>query len=134
MLEGGAQELLAVDLPPAVNTAGMLVTAAVVAVPLALVADRPWELPMPATGSLLALVVLALLCTSAAFLILFRLLATTGATFVSLLNYLAPVFGVFWGALLLGESLGLDTLGALALIMIGLALAQTRGRREAVGS
>ena len=123
-----------VDLPPAVNTAGMLVTAAVVAVPLALVADRPWELPMPATGSLLALVVLALLCTSAAFLILFRLLATTGATFVSLLNYLAPVFGVFWGALLLGESLGLDTLGALALIMIGLALAQTRGRREAVGS
>ena len=120
-----------IDLPPAVNATGVLVTAAVVALPLALVVDRPWELPMPATGSLLALVVLALLCTSTAFLILFRLLATTGATFVSLLNYLAPVFGVTWGAWLLGESLGLDTLGALGLIMIGLALAQTRGRRAA---
>ena len=99
--------------------------------PLALVVDRPWELPMPATGSLLALAVLALLCTSAAFLILFRLLAATGATFVSLLNYMAPVFGVFWGALVLGESLELDMLGALALIMIGLALAQTRARPAA---
>lgn len=120
-----------IDLPPAVTSAGVLVTAAVVALPLALVVDRPWELPMPATGSLLALVVLALLCTSTAFLILFRLLASTGATFVSLLNYLAPVFGVTWGALLLGESLDLDMLGAFGLIMIGLALAQTRGRGAA---
>jgi drug/metabolite transporter (DMT)-like permease len=119
------------DLPPAVTSAGVLMTATVVALPLALVVDRPWELPMPATESLLALAVLALLCTSTAFLILFRLLATTAATFVSLLNYLAPVFGVTWGAWLLGESLGLDTLGALGLIMIGLALAQTRRQRSA---
>jgi drug/metabolite transporter (DMT)-like permease len=101
--------------------------------PLALVIDRPWELPMPPAGALLSVVVLALLCTSVAFLILFRLLATTSATFVSLLNYLAPVLGAAWGALLLGESLGLDTLAALALIMVGLVLAQTRGRREAAG-
>lgn len=119
-----------IDLPPAVNSAGVLVTAALVAVPLSLIIDRPWELPAPSDQSLAALVVLALLCTSAAFLILFRLLATTGATFVSLLNYLAPVFGVFWGALLLGEPLHLDALGALALIMFGLALTQVRGRRE----
>lgn len=118
-----------VDLPPAVNSAGVLVTAALVAVPLALVADRPWTLPMPSGQSLLAVVVLALLCTSAAFLILFRLLSTTGATFVSLLNYMAPLFGVFWGALVLSEPLHLDALGALGLILLGLALAQTRGRR-----
>ena len=99
--------------------------------PLALIVDRPWELPVPSTDSLLALVVLALLCSSVAFLILYRLLATTGATFVSLLNYIAPVFGVFWGALLLGESLDPDMLGAFGLIMIGLALAQTRGRGAA---
>ncbi len=119
-----------IELPAAVTAAGVLVTAAVIAVPLALVIDRPWELPVPGSGTLLAVVMLALLCTSAAFLILFRLLATTSATFVSLLNYMAPVFGVFWGALLLGEPLGLDTLGALGLIMIGLGLTQARGRRE----
>jgi len=120
-----------IELPPAVTAAGVLVTAAVIAVPLALVIDRPWVLPAPSTGALLALGVLALLCTSAAYLILFRLLAATGATFVSLLNYLAPVFGVFWGALLLGEPLHLDVLGALALILLGLVLTQARGRREA---
>jgi drug/metabolite transporter (DMT)-like permease len=122
-----------IDLPPAVTSAGVLLVAAVVSLPLALVIDRPWELPMPPAGALLSVVVLALLCTSVAFLILFRLLATTSATFVSLLNYLAPVLGAAWGALLLGESLGLDTLAALALIMVGLVLAQTRGRREAAG-
>jgi drug/metabolite transporter (DMT)-like permease len=122
-----------IDLPPAVTSAGVLLVAAVVALPLALVIDRPWELPMPPAGALLSVVVLALLCTSVAFLILFRLLATTSATFVSLLNYLAPVLGAAWGALLLGERLGLDTLAALALIMVGLVLAQTRGRRESAG-
>ena len=125
-----------IELPAAVTAAGVLVTAAVVAVPLALVVDRPWELPAPSTGALLALAVLALLCTSAAFLILFRLLATTSATFVSLLNYLAPVFGVLWGALLLGEALHLEVLGALALILLGLVLTQIRGPRaeETAGS
>jgi drug/metabolite transporter (DMT)-like permease len=112
-----------IALPPAVNAAGVLATATVIAVPLALVIDRPWELPAPSTDSLLAVVVLALLSTSVAFLILFRLLATTGATFVSLLNYMAPVFGVFWGALLLSEPLRLDALGALALILLGLETA-----------
>jgi len=74
-----------IELPPAVNATGVLLSAAVIALPLALVIDRPWELPAPSTGALLSVVVLALLCTSAAFLILYRLLATTGATFVSLL-------------------------------------------------
>jgi drug/metabolite transporter (DMT)-like permease len=119
-----------IRLPPALNAAGVMVAATAVALPLALIVDRPWELPAPSTTSLLALVVLALLCSSAAFLILYRLLATTGATFVSLLNYMAPVFGVCWGALLLGEPLDLDTLGALGLIMIGLVLIQARRRRE----
>lgn len=119
-----------INQPPAVTSAGVLLVATLVALPVALVFDRSWELPMPPASALLSVAVLALLCTSVAFLILFRLLATTSATFVSLLNYLAPVFGVFWGALLLGERLDLDTLGGLALIMVGLALAQTRGRRD----
>ncbi len=120
-----------IELPAAVTATGVLVAAAMVAVPLALVIDRPWELPAPSAGSLLTLVVLALLCTAAAFLVLFRLLATTGATFVSLLNYMAPVFGVFWGALLLGESLQLSALMSLGLILLGLILTQARGRRAA---
>jgi drug/metabolite transporter (DMT)-like permease len=117
-----------IELPAAVTATGVLVCATLVAVPLALVVDRPWELPTPSAAALLSVVVLALLCTAVAYLILFRLLASTGVTFVSLLNYIAPMFGVFWGALLLSEPLRLNALGALALILLGLALTQMRGR------
>ncbi len=119
-----------IALPAAVTATGVLTTAALVAAPLALIADRPWELPVPGAEALWSIVVLALLCTALAYLILFRLLATTGVTFVSLLNYIAPMFGVFWGALLLSEPLSLDALGALALILLGLALTQMRGRGD----
>ena len=39
-------------------------------------------------------------------------------------KYLIPVFSVFLGALLLGESLGVDKFIALGLILAGLAVAQ----------
>lgn len=110
-------------LPPAVSSAGMLLCAALLSLPLALAIDRPWTLD-PSGGSLLALVVLAVLCTSIASVMFFRLLATTRATFTALLNHLLPIFAVTWGAIFLSEPLRPDTLAALALILLGLALAK----------
>ena len=116
-----------VTLPPAVSGAGVLVCAAVMSLPFSLVIDRPWTLA-PSSESLWALLVLALLCTAAAYIIFFRLVAAAGATFLSLINYLIPVFGVVWGALLLGEALGLRALAALGLILVGVAFTQIRRR------
>ncbi len=109
-------------LPPMVSGSGMLLCAALLSMPLALAIDRPWTLD-PSTGSILALVVLALLCTSIASVIFFRLLATTRSTFTALLNYLLPIFAVTWGAIFLSEPLRPDALAALALILLGLAMA-----------
>jgi drug/metabolite transporter (DMT)-like permease len=114
-------------LPAAGTTAGVLLCAAVLSLPFALAIDRPWTLA-PSSGSIWALIVLSLLCTSAANLILFHLLATTGATFVALINYMVPLFGVFWGAVFLGEALRLEALSALVLILCGVALTQIRRR------
>lgn len=116
-----------VTLPPAVSGAGVLVCAAVMSLPFSLVIDRPWGLT-PSSESLWALIILALLCTSAAYIIFFRIVASAGATFMSLINYLIPVFGVVWGALILDETLGLQALAALGLILIGVALTQIRRR------
>lgn len=115
------------ELPAAVNGAGVLICAVVVTVPFSLVMDRPWALS-PSAESMLALAALALLCTSAAYLILFRLLSTRGVSFTALLNYMVPVFGVVWAALLLGEAVETSALAALGLILLGIALAQARAR------
>ena len=114
-------------LPASVTAAGVLVCAAILAVPFSLVADRPWRLA-PSVEALLALLTLGLLCTAAAYMILFHLLAAVGATFVALNNYLVPLFGVFWGATFLSEEVSLSALAALALILAGIGLIQRATR------
>lgn len=120
-----------VELPAAVTSAGVLLSAAILAVPLSLIVDRPWDLA-PTSESLVALLILALVCTSLAYLILFHLISTTSATFVAFINYLVPVFGVAWGALILGETLRAETLAGLLLILAGIAISRlgTYRRRQ----
>jgi drug/metabolite transporter (DMT)-like permease len=102
------------------------------AVPFSLIIDRPWQL-MPTADSIYALVVLALVCTSLAYLILFRLITTTGATFVAFINYLVPVFGVIWGAIILRETVQPGAIAGLALILAGIGLSRLSGRRKSQG-
>ena len=51
-----------------------------------------------------------------------------GPSFLSLVNYQVPVFAVVFGVLLLGEELPGQFLGALAVILLGLAVSQVRRR------
>lgn len=110
--------------------AGVLSVAAAIAVPASLLVDRPWTLE-PAPLGLAAVTVLGAVCTAGAYMILFRLATTIGATFLSLNNYLIPAFGVLWGALFLGEAVPPRALGALLLILGGIALTQLTQRRLA---
>lgn len=118
-----------VALPAAVTSAGVLLCAAVLSVPLSLFIDRPWDLA-PTTDSLVALFVLALVCTSLAYLILFHLITTTSASFVAFINYLVPVFGVAWGVLFLREAVQAGALAGLALILAGIAVSRLQPRRH----
>jgi len=112
-----------VALPAAVTSSGVLLCAAILSIPLSLIVDRPWDI-VPTTESLFALLILALVCTSLAYLILFHLIKTTGATFVAFINYLVPVFGVAWGALLLRETVQAGALAGLTLILAGIAISR----------
>lgn len=69
---------------------------------------------------------LGLLSTALATLILFKLLSEREASFVAFQNYLVPVFGVFWGALLLDEDVSLQAVAALGLILSGIYVANRR--------
>lgn len=79
----------------------------------------------------LALLALGALSTALATVVYFSLVARAGPTFLSLINYLIPVWAVVLGTLALGERLPARAFAALGLILAGVVLArwQFRGRR-----
>jgi drug/metabolite transporter (DMT)-like permease len=54
-------------------------------------------------------------------MLLFLLTMRAGAGFASFNNFLVPLFGVVWGALLLDEQLSLGIIAGLLLIFAGFA-------------
>ena len=116
-------------LPPVVAVAGMMTTASALALPVALVMDRPWTRSVGAQswGALLGL---SLLSTALGFVIYFRLLATAGATNVMLVTLLMPVIALLLGWLLLGERVTGGALAGMALIVCGLLAIDGRLRRR----
>lgn len=104
-----------------------LIFAALQTVPVALWLSD-WTMPVLTLESLWPPVYLGLVSTALATLILFKLLSEREASFVAFQNYLVPVFGVFWGALLLDEAISLQALAALSLILFGIFIANRRRR------
>jgi len=71
---------------------------------------------------------LALLCSSVAYLLYFRLMSDLGPTRTMTVTFLIPVFGMLWGVLFLGESVTGPMLAGAALIVAGTALIMRRSR------
>ena len=116
--------------PPVSNmgfAAGALLLASGVMVPLALWLEG---LPdAPAQAALWGVVYLGLFPTALATIILVTVINSAGPSFLSLVNYQVPVWAVVFGVVLLGEPLPGRFVGALALILLGLAISQVRFRR-----
>lgn len=104
-----------------VTAAGQLTGTTIMMLPLALLADRPWTLPALSLTTWGAVAGLALLCTAAAYVIYFRLLASAGATNLLLVTFLIPVSALVLGTAILGEALEPRQLAGMVLIGLGLA-------------
>lgn len=107
--------------PPMVTATGQLSCAALLMLPIALMIDQPWALPLPGLATSFAVAGLALLSTALAFTLYFRILATAGATNLLLVTFLIPVSALFLGMTILGERLEPRHFAGLALIAAGLA-------------
>jgi len=114
------------DTPPLIAATGQLTASTILAAPVALLVDRPWELGPIAPTTIAALVALALLSTALAYVIFFRLLATAGATNLMLVTLLVPVSALLLGTFILGERLAARELVGMGVIAIGLALIDGR--------
>lgn len=111
----------AMGVGPLGTATGQVIASSLILLPLVLVLDRPWTLPMPSLSALLALVGIAALSTALAYVLYFRLLATAGATNLLLVTFLIPVSAILLGVLFLGEAMQPRHLVGMALIGAGLA-------------
>jgi drug/metabolite transporter (DMT)-like permease len=105
---------------PLATAFGQVAASTLVMTPVWLVLDRPWTLAPPDMEPVLAVVAIATLSTALAYLIYFRLLASAGATKLSLVTFLIPISAVGLGVVLLGETVLPRHLIGFALIAAGL--------------
>ncbi len=106
-------------LPPLVTAAGSQIGATL---GLALPAWWLWPARMPGSGAWLALLAVGVLCTGIAYILYFRLIETAGPARALAVTFVVPVFAVFYGAVLLGESVTLWMLLCAVVIVCGTAL------------
>jgi len=104
---------------PFANAHGSMWAAFCWLLPLALL-QPPATVPSLLQG--IALLLLGVLCTGIAYLLYFALVRDIGATPTLTVTFLIPVFGVSWGALFLGETVGWHTLAGALTVLCGTAL------------
>jgi drug/metabolite transporter (DMT)-like permease len=109
-----------------VSATGQLTASSLMMLPVCLIADQPWSLPMPSLHAVSAILGLALLSTAFAYLLFFRILAMAGATNASLVTLVVPPSAILLGVIFLGERLESTDLAGMALIGLGLIILDGR--------
>jgi drug/metabolite transporter (DMT)-like permease len=107
-----------------VVTASLVLTAVVWAVPAAM--SLPSHVGVKPAMSVIGL---ALVCTAAAFLVFFALIAEVGPTRATVITYVNPAVAILLGIVILGEHFTLGMAVGFPLVLVGSVLA-TRGPRQ----
>ena len=110
-------------LPSLVGPTAQLIVATAVLLPISLVFERPYQLPLPTSASLLAWIAAAVLSTALAFIIFYRLLEIASPTYVGMVSYLIPIVGALLGLVVLGEQLSRSTYIGFSIILSGVMIA-----------
>ena len=104
---------------PMVIALGTMGTAAVMIAPVG-IAQAPSA--MPSGETILAVLILGVICSAIAYLLYFGIMAGAGASRAILVTYLVPAVAVFYGAVFLSEPVTASSLVGLVLILGGVAL------------
>ncbi len=104
-------------------SAVVMIFASIIMLPAILLVDQTWEVTFQSV-EFLSLVMLGVFPTALATIIYFAVIARVGPSFLSQINYLIPVWAVMIGILFLNESVGLNAIVALMMILSGIAIAQ----------
>lgn len=108
---------------PVTHTTATICLAALTTLPFGIAQAGLISAPLTPT-LLLALTWLGIVSTALATVVYFRIIASAGPTFLSLINYLIPPIAVLVGAVVLGEEPAPTALAALIVTLIGIAISQ----------
>ena len=115
-----------VGIPPLTTATCQLSLSTLIMTAIVLLFADPTQYAAASSKTWAALLALAAISTSLAYLIFFRIIERAGPSFVSLVTMLVPVSAILLGYLILGEALSLrEIVGAL---IIGSALVIIDGR------
>ena len=106
--------------PLSIST-GQLTAAAIVMLPVSMIAERPWTHALPPMSAWAAITALAVVCTAFGYVLYFKLIEGAGATNAMLVTLLVPPVAILLGGLFLAETLAPQDFAGLALIALGLA-------------
>jgi len=104
---------------PFSNAHGSMWASTLLVLPALLFFPAPGE---PTIGIMGAVLALGVLCSGVAYLIYFRLIQDVGPSSALTVTFLSPLFGILWGMLFLGESVGWYTFAGAAVVITGTAL------------
>ena len=116
-----ARRFKRLGISPLSITTGQLTAAAVVMLPVSMIAEHPWTRALPPVSAWAAITALAVLCTAFGYVLYFKLIDGAGATNAMLVTLLVPPVAILLGGLFLGETLAPQDFAGLALIALGLA-------------
>ena len=118
-------------LPRLVAPTGQMLMATIYLLPVALLVERPFSLPMPSLTSWGAVLMLAVFGTAIAFWVYYQLMEIADPSYVSLVTYLIPVVGVVLGIVVLNEQLTWHSYAGCGLILFGVMIINGLFRRRA---
>jgi drug/metabolite transporter (DMT)-like permease len=106
--------------PPLASATGSQIGAAIL---LAVPGMTSVPVQAPGLHAWLAIILLAFFCTAVAYIMYFRIIERAGPARAVAVTFLIPVFGVGYGAVLLGEKITPTMIVCGAIIVLGTALA-----------
>lgn len=121
-----------IKLPGTIPVSAAVLAAGALLATSAAFAQSPFPQGPYQTQAVLALVGLGLIPTGLATVLWFKAVERTSPTFVSMTNYLVPIYALLFGALILGESIGFNVITALLLVMAGIFISRMKQTRTPI--
>lgn len=111
---------------PLMTATGQVTASTLVLLPVSISLEQPLQLAMPSAAVWFSVFALAAVCTSFAYILYFRILASAGATNIALVALLIPVTAILFGTTFLHEQLTPTHMAGMATIALGLIILDGR--------
>lgn len=116
-----------INLPRMSMMAAIMLISCVMIGPVGLISGETMEVvsgAWPSAKVVISMLILGVVPTVIGTVLIFKIIGRQGASFLSQINFMVPIFGVLWSMVFLSEVLPANAVYALAMILAGVAIAR----------